>query len=159
MKTQTLALLGALALGATTAIADEYKVGDLVITHPMAFETAQTAQTGGGFLTITNTGATADMLVGVTADFPRVEIHTTEMNGDVARMMRVEAIEIPAGETVALQPGGFHVMFMGLGGDPFEVGEEIPATLMFENAGALEIRFQVEERTMGDHGTMNHAGN
>ena len=79
------------------------------------------------------------------------------MDGDIARMMKVEGITVPAGETVALEPGGFHVMFMGLRGDPFEVGEEIPATLTFENAGDLSILFTVEKRRM-DHGTMDHSG-
>ena len=71
-------------------------------------------------------------------------------------MMKVEGITVPAGETVALEPGGFHVMFMGLRGDPFEVGEEIPATLTFENAGDLSILFTVEKRSM-DHGTIDHS--
>lgn len=157
MKMQAIALIGAIALGATAALAHEYKIGDLVIDHPMAFETATTAQTGGGFMTITNTGTAADTLIGVQADFPRVGLHTTEMDGDVARMLQVDGIAIPAGETVMLEPGGFHVMFMGLGGDPFEVGEEIPATLIFENAGTLEVVFNVEERKTGDHTMMDHS--
>ena len=108
-------------------------------------------------MTITNTGDTADRLIAVEAGFPRVEIHTTEMDGDIARMKRLkEGITLAAGETVALMPGGMHVMFMGLGGDPFEVGEEVPATLVFENAGSLEITFKVEERDMDGHGDMNH---
>ncbi len=144
---------------ATTLSAHEYKVGDIVVDHPMAFETAKTAQTGGGFMTITNNGNMADRLVAVAAAFPRVEIHTTEMDGDVARMMQLEdGIALLPGETVTLMPGGMHIMFMGLGGDPFEVGEEIPATLMFENAGALEIKFNVEERKMGEDGGMDNSG-
>jgi len=151
----SLAAIAALTLAATSAAADDYKAGDLVVDHPMAFETAQTAQTAGGFMTITNTGATDDRLVAVEADFPRVEVHTTEMDGDIARMIHLEeGLAIPAGETVTLEPGSFHVMFMGLGGDPFEVGEEIPATLVFENAGRLDVLFNVEAR-MG-HGSMGH---
>ncbi len=141
----------------TTSNAHEYKIGHLVVDHPMAFETAQTAQTAGGFLTVTNTGAEDDRLVAVEADFPRVEIHTTQMDGDVARMMRLEnGVVVPAGDTIMLQPGGHHVMFMGLGGDPFEVGEKVPATLVFENAGRLEVMFDVEERRMDGHGGMDH---
>ncbi len=153
----SLAAAAAITL-ATSATAHEYKIGDLVVDHPMAFETAKTAQTAGGFMTISNTGDTADRLVAVEADFPRVEIHTTEMDGDIARMMRLEdGIELPAGGEVMLKPGGFHVMFMGLRGDPFEVGEEVPATLVFENAGSLEVTFKVEERTMGAHSGMDHS--
>lgn len=146
MKRSTFAAIAALSLFATTAIAHEYKIGDLVIDHPMAFETPMTAKSGGGYLTITNNGDQADRLIAVQADFPRVMLHTTEMKDDVARMMHIDAVEIPAGETVSLAPGGMHVMFMGLDGDPFVVGEEIPATLVFEQSGAIEIIFNVEER-------------
>ena len=157
MKLISLTAIAALCAFATTAAAHEFKIGDLVVNHPMAFETAQTAQTAGGFMTITNTGSTADRLIAVEADFPRVEIHTTEMNGDVARMMHLEdGIVLPAGDSIIMKPGGYHVMFMGLRGDPFEADEEVPATLVFENAGRLEVIFNVEERKMGDHGSMDH---
>ena len=157
MKLMSYAALAALSLFATTATAEEYTIGDLVIDSPMAFETAQTAQTAGGFMTITNKGDAADRLLAVEADFPRVEVHTTEMDGDVARMIHLEeGLTLPAGETVTLQPGGFHVMFMGLGGDPFEVNEQVPATLIFENAGRIEVIFTVKARTMNAHGAMNH---
>jgi copper(I)-binding protein len=157
MKLMSYAAMAALSLFATTATAEEYTIGDLVIDSPMAFETAQTAQTAGGFMTITNNGEAADRLLAVEADFPRVEVHTTEMDGDVARMIHLEeGLTLPAGETVTLQPGGFHVMFMGLGGDPFEVDEQVPATLIFENAGRIEVIFNVKARTMNAHGAMNH---
>ena len=158
MKTITFAAAAFCAL-ATTLSAHEYKLGDLVVDHPMAFATAPTAQTGGGFMTITNNGSMPDTLVSVAAEFPRVEIHTTEMDGDVARMMQlVDGIEIQPGETVTLMPGGLHIMFMGLRGDPFEVGEEIPATLIFENGGSVDIVFDVQERTMDASGSMGHSG-
>ncbi|MDP5086910.1 MAG: copper chaperone PCu(A)C [Yoonia sp.] len=140
---------------ATTAAAHEFKLGDLVIDHPMAFETAKTAMSGGGFFAITNNGSTADRLLEVRAGFPSVQLHNTEMTDDVARMFHVEAVDIPAGETVQLAPGGLHVMFMGLGGDPFEVGETFPATLVFEKAGEVEVVFYVEERTAE---AMDHSG-
>ena len=157
MKLMSYTALAALCTFATTATAHEYKVGDVVVDHPMAFETAQTSQSAGGFMTITNTGESDDRLIAVEADFPRVEIHTTEMDGDVARMMHLEdGIVLPAGESITLQPGGFHVMFMGLGGDPFEVDEKVPATLIFENAGRLDVTFNVEARKLDGQGGMNH---
>lgn len=158
MKLMSYTAVAALCVFATTTIAHEFKIGDLVIDHPMAFETAKTAQTAGGFMTITNMGSTDDRLVAVEADFPRVEIHTTEMDGDVARMMQMEdGIAVPAGESIIMKPGSYHVMFMGLGGDPFEVEEEVAATLVFENAGRLDVMFKVEARKMGDHGEMDHS--
>lgn len=153
----TLAAAAALLALSTAALAHDYKVGALVIDHPMAFNTAPTAKSGGGYLTITNTGETADRLIGVRADYPKVELHTTEEKDGIARMMHVEAIDIPAGETVALEPGGLHVMFMGLGGNGFDVGDKIPATLIFEQSGELEVEFSVEERGAADeHDHGNH---
>lgn len=151
-----LTLIAALALAPTALLAHEFKVGDLTIDHPMAFETAQTAKSGGGYLIITNSGNTADRLIGVKADFPRVMIHDTEEKDGVARMFHVDGVDIPAGETVALEPGGMHVMFMGLDGHAFEVGEKIPATLIFETAGELEIEFSVEARK-DDSEAMDHS--
>ncbi|KIN73811.1 copper chaperone PCu(A)C [Sulfitobacter guttiformis] len=141
------------------AQAHEYTVGSLSIGHPMAFETAKTANVGGGYMTITNSGASSDTLIEVrVAHLPRIEMHKSETDANgVARMIRQEGVEIPAGETVTLVPGGLHIMFMGLNGDPFEVGEKISATLVFENAGEIAVVFNVEERTAGDRGTMDHS--
>ncbi len=135
------------AFTTTSATAQQITAGDLVIDQPFAFETPVTAMSGGGYLQITNTGDTADRLIAVEADFPRVMIHTTEEKDGVARMMHVDAVEIPAGAITMLAPGGFHIMFMGLQGDPFETGEQIPATLIFEKAGRVDIDFEVRSRT------------
>jgi len=160
MKRYTLAAVAAFTLACHPISAHEFKAGDLVIDHPMAFETPKTAMSGGGYLTIINTGSTPDRLIEVRADFPKVQLHTTEEKDGVFKMMHVEAVEISPGETVKFAPGGLHVMFMGLNGDPFEVGEEIPATLVFEKAGEVEVVFDVEERNgeamdHSKHGTMD----
>ncbi len=157
MKYASFAAAAALCTFASTVTAHEFKIADLVVHHPMAFETASSAISGGGYLSITNNGAQMERLIAVEADFPRVMLHTTEMKDDVARMMHVDGIEIPAGQTVTFAPGGLHVMFMGLNGDPFEVGETIPATLIFEQAGALEVVFNVEERSTGGAPEMDHS--
>lgn len=146
MKRFSLPLCAILLTTATPPLAHEFRLGDLIIDHPMAFATAQSAMSGAGYLTVTNTGSSDDRLVGITADFPKVSLHGTENADGVMRMFSVDAIEIPAGETVAFQPGGFHVMFMGLNGDPFEAGDKIPATLTFETAGEAEVVFNVEAR-------------
>ncbi|WP_227270200.1 copper chaperone PCu(A)C [Roseobacter weihaiensis] len=157
MKRTVFAFCAALTCAGTSLVAHEFTSGTLTIDHPMAFETARTAMSAGGYMTITNSGTEADQLVGVEADFPKVMLHTTEEKDGIARMMHVHTIEIPAGETVALEPGGLHVMFMGLNGDPFEVGEEIPATLMFERAGPVEVVFKVEARGADGAGDIDHS--
>jgi len=157
MKTFYTAALAALL--ALPAAAHEYTAGGIVVDHPMAFETPKTARVGGGYLTITNGGDTADRLVSITAEgFAEVSIHeTTTDDMGVARMSHVKGIELPAGETVTLAPGGLHIMFMGLDGDPFEVGEKILATLTFEKAGTLDVTFNVESRRGHNADEMEHS--
>jgi copper(I)-binding protein len=143
-------LLGTFLL--TPAVAHDYTAGSLVIAHPFAIETATTAITGAGYLTITNNGTEPDRLLAAEADFPRVEIHRSETGADgVARMVKQDGVDIGPGETVELAPGGLHVMFMGLDGDPFVAGEAFPATLVFERAAPAAIEFRVEPRPTSAH--------
>ncbi|MEM8538140.1 MAG: copper chaperone PCu(A)C [Pseudomonadota bacterium] len=138
------------------AAAHDYSAGKLKIVHPMAFETAKSAKAGAGYMAITNDSDKADRLVEVRAEFPRVEIHNIEEKDGIASMIHMEeGLDIPANKTTKLSPGGFHVMFMGLDGG-LELGTEFPATLVFENAGEVEVVFKVEERT-GDEGAHDHS--
>lgn len=138
--------MAALALVAMPSIAasHEYTIGDLTVDHPAAKTTPSTAMAGAGYVTITNNGDESDSLIAVEADFPRVEIHDTKVENDVASMFQIEGAVIEPGETVTFSPGGKHIMFMGLDGDPFEEGETVNATLVFEKAGRLEVVFDVE---------------
>jgi copper(I)-binding protein len=147
MKTTKLATLALMTLMAPSAWAESI----ISITEAKAFATPPTAQSGGGFMEITNTGTTDDTLLAVQADFPRVELHTTIFTDGIARMTHLDDLAIPAGETITLAPGGLHVMFMGLKGDPLEVGETVEATLVFEDAGEIAVTFDVVERDMAAH--------
>ena len=156
----TFGAIGLIGLLGTAAAAEDYTLGALSINEPVVFATPATARAGGGFMGITNSGEEADRLIAVEGDFPRLEIHTTVMDGDVAKMQQIEGLEIPAGETVELMPGGLHVMFMGLQ-EPFVEGDKVPVTLVFETAGRLEIEFDVTkrpERAGMSHGNMDHSG-
>lgn len=62
---------------------------------------------------------------------PTAEVHEMAMQGNVMKMHRVPAIELPAGKTVALEPSGYHVMLMDLK-QQVKVGETVPLTLVFE---------------------------
>lgn len=150
---RTLALVAALA-AAVPALAHEFAAGAIAIGHPYAIATPPAARTGAGYLSITNTGGAPDRLLEIQADFPAVQLHTTEVDAQgVARMRHVEALEIPAGATVTLEPRGLHIMFMGLTA-PLEAGGTFDATLVFEQAGTVPVVFNVEERGKDapDHG-------
>jgi copper(I)-binding protein len=65
----------------------------------------------------------------------KVEIHSMTMDEGVMRMRMMDALPLPAGETVKLEPGGFHLMLFGLK-QPLEAGTQVEFTLHFkDNAG------------------------
>lgn len=99
---------------------------------------------GGGFLKITS--PTADRLIAARAPVSKtVELHTMQMDGNVMRMRQVPAIDIPAGQTVELKPGGLHVMFIGLT-QTLDNGVSFPLTLRFEKAGEVTVDVKVMTR-------------
>jgi copper(I)-binding protein len=104
---------------------------------------------GGAYLQLQNTGGAADRLLGAsTSAAERVELHSMQMSGDVMRMRQVDAIELPAGATVELAPGGLHLMLMGLKA-PLRAGERLPLVLRFEKAGELKTELVVGNRGTG----------
>jgi copper(I)-binding protein len=147
-----------LALAPAAAAAHEFRVGDLSIGHPYAIETPPTARSGAGYLTIANGGSEPDRLLEIRAEVSEVQVHETERDAKgVARMRPVESLEIPPGETVTLEPQGLHVMFTGLAA-PLEAGERLPATLVFERSGEVEVEFAVEPRAAGAPAHEGHGG-
>ena len=82
-----------------------------------------------------------------------VEIHSMSMKDGVMKMFPVDAVDVPAGKTVKLAPGGYHVMFMQLK-EPFKEGAKVPVTLVFEKAGSVDVVFTVN--AMGAMPKMSH---
>jgi copper(I)-binding protein len=146
MITRRILLPLALAvLCGATAMARDYKVSALEISQPWARATPPSAPAGGGFLKITNTGSTPDRLVSASSPVADlVQVHEMKMDGSVMRMREVEkGLEIPAGGSVTLAPGGYHLMMMGLKA-PFKQGASVPVTLVFEKAGKIDVELTVE---------------
>ena len=130
---------------AGSAFALDYKLGAIEIGQPWTRATPPTAEAGGGYLVLTNSGTTPDRLISVKSPAAdKVEIHEMKMDGNIMRMREVEkGIEIPPGATVELKPGGFHVMFMGLRA-PFAKDAKVPLTLVFEKAGSIDVDLMVQ---------------
>ena len=146
MRNLPLAALLAVALGGA-AQAHEYKLGDLLIDHPWARASIGQAPNGAAYMTITTEGAEADRLLAAESTVAkRVELHSHTMADGVMKMRPVEAIEVAPGEPTLLQPGGLHVMLMGLKA-PLKMGESFPMTLVFERAGRVEVEIKIEEAT------------
>ena len=139
---------------AVPAAAHEEKAGELTISHPWSRATAPSQKAGAVFMEIHNSAGTADRLIGAASpDADRAEIHGHIRDGDIMRMRKVEGVEVPAGGSASLKPGGFHVMLMGLKGPLFE-DTVIPLTLTFEKAGRFEIEVIVEAAGASGSGTM-----
>jgi copper(I)-binding protein len=145
MVLRHLALAALVAILALPAFALDYKLGAIEIGQPWTRATPPTAESGGGYLVLKNTGTTPDRLIAVKSPAAdRVEIHEMKMDGNIMRMREVEkGIEIPPGATVELKPGGFHVMFMGLKA-PFAKEAKVPLTLVFEKAGSIDVDLMVQ---------------
>lgn len=133
------------AFAVAPSYAHEFKVGDLEIVHPNARATVPGAKVGGGFMTISNDGATDDRLVSVTAPdvSDDVQLHEMTMENDVMKMRQLpDGIPLPAGEVTELKPGGLHVMFMNIKHQLVE-GKMVKGTLHFEKAGDVDVEFSV----------------
>jgi copper(I)-binding protein len=130
---------------ASSAHAQEYKAGSLVIDHPWTRATPKGAKVAGGYLKITNTGSAPDRLIGGSADVSnKFEVHEMSMDGGVMKMRELKnGLEIPPGATVALKPGSYHIMMMNLS-HPLAKGDKVKASLSFEKAGKVDVVFAVE---------------
>ena len=112
---------------------------------------------GGAFMTIANDGPSADRLTGATSPIAaRVEIHTMSMDGGVMRMRPLgDGLAIPAGGSVSLAPGGFHIMLIGLR-QPLAKGKTAPLTLQFARAGKVAVTLMIEP--VASSGSEDHHG-
>jgi hypothetical protein len=107
------------------------------------------------FMTLSNTGDEPRALVAAESDAAAtVELHTHGMVDGMMRMRRVDRIELPAGEQVALQPGGLHVMLIGLT-QQLEPGMDVALTLVLNDGSRLQLTApvrRIDVGGMGGHG-------
>lgn len=140
-------LLTSLIFGLVGSVsAESYKVGDLVIKAPYARSTPPMAPVGGGFMTVINNGAEDDTLVSGKTDFSEAfEIHEMSMQDDVMKMVELEnGLPIPAGGTVVLKPGSYHLMFRTLS-EQLKPNERRKVSLIFNKAGEVTVEFVVKD--------------
>lgn len=139
----------------STLWAHDYRADEIEIIHPWARATPQGANVGAGYVVLRNNGSQDDRLVSVAGDIAgRTEIHEMAVDGAGVMTMRpVEGLVIPAGEEIALAPGGYHIMFMDLQA-PAREGESFAGSLTFEHAGTVDVEFTVEAMggSRGHHG-------
>ena len=144
MINKLLAVLAAALLSGAVHAAG-YQAGDIRITDPHARPTVPGQPGGAAYLTLENTGRSADRLVGVASPVAQsTGIHTMRMEGDVMRMREAGELPLPPAAKVEMKPGmGYHIMLNGLK-QPLQAGASFPITLTFEKAGKVEVPVVVD---------------
>jgi copper(I)-binding protein len=149
-----------LALSAQPTFAHGFKQGAIFIDHPMIQEAPPNARVLGGYITLQNNGTEDDRLLAIESPAAqKVELHQSVVTDGIARMLPMtDGLALPAGQIVWLGDNGTHAMFV----QPdrhYAPGDELPAVLVFEKAGRVDVTFKVEARgpelTPG-HGEHSH---
>jgi copper(I)-binding protein len=126
-------LLSLLLLAALPALAQ------VTVGEPWVRATVAQQQATGAFMTLTSTKG-ARLVAASSPAAGVVEVHEMKMIDDVMRMREISGLDLPAGQPVALKPGGYHLMLFQLK-QPLNEGDNIPLTLEIEDA--QKVRSQV----------------
>ena len=136
-----------LILALLTSLSTAVQARDVTIENAWIRVTAPGQQATGAFMNIT--ARQTLRLIGVSSDIAGVnEIHQMKVENDVMKMSAVPFLDLPAGQTVQLKPGGYHLMFMKLKQQmvPMDVHQ---VTLIFKNSGSITIPMTVHKMSHG----------
>ena len=135
------AFLG-IVIASLCAVASQ--AADLTVQQAWSRATPKGAQVAGGYLTIDNFGNTPDKLLSAFSEAARkIEIHEMNKQDGIMMMRAVEdGLRLAPGEILTLDPGGTHIMFIGLT-SPLSEGQQVPVSLLFEHAGKINVNFEV----------------
>ena len=143
IRLSSLILIAALS---GSACAGQYALGELSIHGPWSRELPPVAPNGAAYFRVDNGAGAPARIVSVHSPIAdRVEIHTHDMEGGVMKMRHVRSVEVPAQGSVAFEPGGLHVMLIGLK-QPLVAGERFPLTIEFRDAGRVEVEVEVRSK-------------
>ena len=109
--------------------------------------TRPAVQGGNGaiYFVIENHSSETQEMIGVESDIAEaVEMHESKMSGDVMEMHQLESVPLGPGAEVTFEPGGLHIMLVGLKQD-LNVGDEIQVTLNFSNAQDIQVTVPVQD--------------
>jgi copper(I)-binding protein len=141
------------SISASLAFASMQVYAEIKVDNAWAQATTPSQTVTGVFLTL-QSSSPASLVGAQSATATTVEMHEMKMNGESMRMQTVKRIPLPAGQPTKLQPGGYHIMLLGLKRKPLKAGETIPLVLKIEQAdGKLETKeVVVPVRSIGpDH--------
>lgn len=139
-RTATSVLLGAFGV-LLTACSGAAGDGEIAVTD--ARVPVPAGANGAAYMTLSNGSDTDDHLVSVATDIAETaEVHQTTTEDGSMSMQQVDSVEIPAGGETVLEPGGLHVMLIGVTGELTE-GDTVDLTLTFDNAGEQTVSAEV----------------
>ena len=140
-----LVFIAALIAAAPAAFAQGSGSAKIDVEQPYARATPAGAMSGAAYMTLANKTKTADRLTGASSDVAaKVQIHEMKVVNGVMQMREVAGgLAIPAGGSVTLKPGSYHVMLMGLK-KPLVAGQSFALTLTFAKAGNIPITVPVQ---------------
>jgi len=130
----------------------------VTVEHPWVRATVPQQSGTGAFMKLTAERDTS--LVGAESPVAKfVEVHEMAMENNVMKMREVPSIALPAGKTVELKPGSYHIMLMNLHGQVKE-GDTVPLTLKFKNAdgSVSELEVQAPVRPLASSGASHGHG-
>jgi copper(I)-binding protein len=129
---------GFAALAALLLVACSEQTGPpIVVSDVHVLAPLPGSNAGVAYLTIANRGGSAVTIRDARSpQFERVEIHETTTEGGVSQMRRLDAVEIPAGGSLAFEPGGRHMMLIGMLPD---TGPGSPVTIEIDYTDALVV--------------------
>lgn len=136
----------ALFLGLALALLAPAAHAGITVEDPWIAEAPPTAMALAAFMTLENDGDAERRLIRADAPgFDRVELHRSVEVDGVHQMKRQDAIRIPANGSTTLQPGGYHVMLIGVQ-TPKRAGDEVPLTLVFDDGEEMTVTVPVRKR-------------
>ena len=121
-----------------------FTVGDITVSGAYSRATLKGAASAAGYLTIHNSGSTADVFTGVTSPAATdVTLHQMKMNGQVMEMSDLpNGVPVLPGGDVSFDPMSYHLMLTGLAG-PLVQGQCVPMVLHFAKAGDVAVQFNI----------------
>ena len=132
-----------MAVLSASIAAQPYTLGAISIERPWSRELPPVAPNGAAYLRIENGGKTSARIVSAHSPVAdRVEIHAHEMDAGIMKMRHLHSVEVPAHGAVSFEPGGLHLMLIGLK-EPLVAGKGFPLTLVFEEAGEIQVTVRI----------------
>jgi copper(I)-binding protein len=134
-------MIKALALAAAATVFPLAASAAIVVEQPQVRASLGAQPTTAAYMTLRNTGAEPDRLLGVTcACSAMVMAHRSTVVNGISRMSMENTVTIPANGTVVFTPGGLHLMLTGVK-RPIAQGAKVPMVLEFERAGRVAATF------------------